>query len=125
MKWLALKTWLTLFFVDATVRLWGFKGLHKAVSREEVRQLQHPISCSRDDICRAVDLACVFYFRQVSLLERSAATALALRRKGWAAYLVLGAKIFPYETYAWVELEGKVVNDQPNLLDVYQVLERC
>lgn len=125
MKWLVLKTWLTLLFVDATMRFGGFKALHRAVLKERVSKPRNLSSCSREDICHAVDLACVFYFRQVSPLEWSAAATLFLRRHGWGADLVIGAQIFPHDTYAWVEIEGRIVNDRPNLLEVYQVLERC
>lgn len=125
MKWLVFKSWLTLLSVNATMRFGGFKALHRAVLKERVSQLRTRSGCSREDVCRAVDVACVFYFRQVSPLEWSAAATLVLRRHGWPAELVLGAQIFPHETYAWVEIEGRIVNDQPNLLDVYQVLERC
>jgi hypothetical protein len=125
MKWLVLKTLLTLLFVDATMRFGGFKALHRVVLKARVSQPRNLSGYSKEDICHAVDLACVFYFRQASPLEWSAAATLFLRRHGWEADLVIGAQIFPHDTYAWVEIEGRIVNDRPNLLEVYQVLERC
>lgn len=125
MKSLVFRSWVTLLLVDVTLRFGGFKALHRALVRERVRQARGLRSSSSGDVCHAIDLACVFYFRQVSPLERSAAATLVLRRHGWRADLVVGAQIFPYEGYAWVEIEGSIVNDRPNLLDVYQVLERC
>lgn len=125
MKWLILKSWLTLLRFDLTVRFLGFKAVHRALLRGRARQATSLNRVSIEEVCHAVDLAGVFYVRQVSPLERSAAATLVLRRYGYQADLVLGAQIFPYETHAWVEIEGRIVNDQPNLLDVYQVLERC
>lgn len=125
MKWLLFKSWLTLLFVDLIMRFRGFKALHLVLLKKPTAQIRNLSGRSAEDVCHAVDLASVFYFRQMSALERSAAATLALRSHGWQADLVLGAQIFPHDTYAWVEIEGRIVNDQPNLLDVYQVLERC
>jgi transglutaminase superfamily protein len=125
MKWLVFKSWLTLLFVDVTMHFRGFKALRRAVLKERVAQLRNLSRQSEEEVCHAVDLARVFYFRQVSRLEGSAAATLVLRKHGWQADLVIGAQILPHDTYAWVEIKGKIVNDQPNLLEVYQVLERC
>jgi hypothetical protein len=71
-----------------------------------------------------MDLACVFYFKKVLCLQRSAATTLLLRRYGWSAEMVTGVQIFPYKAHAWVELNNRVVNDKPYVSEIYQVLER-
>jgi Transglutaminase-like superfamily len=125
MKSVVFKSWMTLFLVDMTMRLRGFKALHQVMLKEGIAEHGHTKRESKEDVCRAIDLACVFYFRQVSALERSAAATLVLRRQGWRADLVIGAQVFPQETYAWVEIEGQIVNDYPNLLELYQVLQRC
>lgn len=125
MKWLVFKSWLTLLFVDLTMYFRGFKALRRVVLKEQIARPRNPSTRSEKEVCRAVDLACVFYFRQVSPLEWSAAATLVLRRDGWPADLVIGAQILPHDTYAWVEIEGRIVNDQPNLLEIYQVLEHC
>jgi hypothetical protein len=39
--------------------------------------------------------------------------------------LVIGTQLIPFQSHAWVEMEGAIVNDKPYLLDIYQVLERC
>jgi hypothetical protein len=72
-----------------------------------------------------MDLACVFYFKHVMCLQRSAATTLLLRRHGLRAELVIGAHILPFKSHAWTEIDGVVVNDKPYMMDIYRVLERC
>ena len=124
MQVLVIESWFTLLFVGLTLRLSGFKALHRLLDRQEIRQIKNRALSRSDRLSHAMDLACVFYFRRVSPLERSAAVALVLRRHGWPADLILGVQIFPYESYAWVEVEGRIVNDQPNLLEIYEVLER-
>jgi hypothetical protein len=124
MKRLVLESWLTLLFVDLMLRLCGFKTLDRLLHRQRVVQTDK-CGFSSDTLSHATDIACAFYLRQVSPLVRSAAAALLLRRHGCQADLVLGVQIFPYESYAWVEVGGRIVNDQPNLLEIYQVLDRC
>ena len=125
MTWLVVRCWLTLAFVDATMRLRGFKVMRLVVQRQEIR-LANPVNkWARENLCHAIDLACAFYFRQMSPLERSAAATLVMRSYGWRVELVIGAQILPYDTYAWVESEGEILSDQPNLLEIYQVLDRC
>ena len=124
MQLLVIESWFTLLAVNLTLHLRGFKTLHHLVHRQAVGQTKKR-GLSSDGLSYAMDIACAFYFRQVSPLERSAAAALLLRRHGWQADLILGVQIFPYESYAWAEVEGRIVNDHPNLPEIYQVLERC
>ena len=81
------------------------------------------LGCS--EICQAVDLAAVFYFRRVLCLQRSAATARLLKRYGFPAQLVIGVQQLPFAAHAWVEMSGLVVNDKPYISDIYSVLTRC
>jgi hypothetical protein len=76
-------------------------------------------------LCDAVDLACVLYFKRVLCLQRSAATAVMLRGYGWDAAMVIGVQILPFQSHAWVECQGTVVNDKTYIRDIYRVLERC
>jgi transglutaminase superfamily protein len=77
------------------------------------------------EICQAVDLAAVLYFRKVLCLQRSAATACLLKKYGFAAQLVIGVQQLPFAAHAWVELDCVVVNDKPYISDIYSVLARC
>src|ERR1700756_3994218 len=43
-------------------------------------------------VCEAVDLACVFYWKEVLCLQRSAATTCLPRRNSGPAHLSLGAE---------------------------------
>jgi hypothetical protein len=75
--------------------------------------------------CFAVDMACIWYWKQVLCLQRSAATTCLLRKHGIAAQLVIGAQQIPFRAHAWVEVSGKVVNDKPYTPEMYSVLDRC
>jgi hypothetical protein len=76
-------------------------------------------------ICAAVDVACIWYWKHVLCLQRSAATACLLRRYGVRAEMVIGAQQMPFKAHAWVEAGGQVVNDKPYTPEMYQELDRC
>jgi transglutaminase superfamily protein len=76
------------------------------------------------DICTAVETACVWFWKEVSCLHRSAVTARLLKQSGVGAQMVIGAQSLPFKAHAWVEIGGRIVNDKPYISDVYQELDR-
>ena len=66
----------------------------------------------------------VLPYQSKCLLE-SLALWYLLRRNGHDADLVLGARTLlgPLEAHAWVELEGKVLNDGPHVRQIYEPFE--
>lgn len=122
---LVLESWSLLLYFEFVMRFWGFRGLNKIVHEEKVRSAPARTLPRTADLNHAMDLACVFYFKHVMCLQRSAATTLLLRRHGLRAELVIGAQILPFKSHAWTEIDGVVVNDKPYMMDIYRVLERC
>jgi hypothetical protein len=125
MKRLIFESLILLLHVDRVMRLGGLNGLQQALRSQPMRFKSVHVIRVRDDLCRAMDLACAFYFKQVLCLQRSAATALLLRRYGHTAEMVIGAQILPFKSHAWVESNGVVVNDRPYIGELYTPLERC
>lgn len=125
MKRYLIESWVLLLLFEFEMRFRDMKTLHGIVSKHPV----HPTNCtggpSSEMLCRAMEYACVFYFRRVRCFQRSCATTLLLRHYGWDAEMVIGAQLVPFKSHAWVEIKGAVVNDKPYMLDIYQVLERC
>lgn len=78
-----------------------------------------------NQICRAVDTASIWYWKEVLCLQRSAATSCLLRRYGIPAEMVIGIRQLPFQAHAWVEVEGQVVNDRLHTRERYTVLDRC
>lgn len=106
--------------------LWrgNFAALRNRVGEDRVGK-KIPSAEEIEQICHAVDLACIWYWKQVLCLQRSAATAYLLKRYGAPAELVIGAQQMPFKSHAWVELDGRVVNDKPYMAEIYAVLDRC
>jgi Transglutaminase-like superfamily len=125
MKRLVLESWSLLLLLDLVTHFRNFNGLHNVIRTRPVHPRSDARSYTTKELCDAVDLACVFYFKRVLCLQRSGATTLLLRRYGWNAEMVIGAQILPFKSHAWVEVQGTIVNDKPHILEIYSVLERC
>jgi hypothetical protein len=122
---LVLKSWGWLLYFEFVLRFRGLPRTHEVVRNQRVCLLHGVSIPTVHKLCHAVDLACVFYFKQVLCLQRSAVTTVLLRRYGWKAEMVIGAQVRPFKSHAWVEIERSVVNDRPYMLEMYQELERC
>jgi hypothetical protein len=120
-----LESWILLVRFEVTMRSGQFQKLHQIVHETPVKASAKQGLSHREDICTAMDYACVLYFKRVLCLQRSCATTLLLRRHGWKAEMVIGAQLVPFKSHAWVEIEGAVVNDKPYVTEIFHVLERC
>lgn len=116
---------LLLIKTDLLIRFGSLQSVHSLVRKNDIADVGSRTVPSAQQLCQAIDLACVFYFKTVLCLQRSVATTLLLRRYGHKAEMVIGAQMLPFKSHAWVELAGVVVNDKPYMLEIYQVLERC
>jgi len=111
-----------LLYFEAILRRKPFHVLHEAVRCQPIRTTSDR---SATEMNHAMDIACAIYFRRVLCLQRSAATTVLLRRHGLAAEMVVGVRLLPFKSHAWVEVAGSVVNDKPYIGALYRVLERC
>jgi hypothetical protein len=120
---LVLRALMELLWIDFYL-VRGFPKVYEAVRNVRVQCLRtHTLSEST--ICHAVDVACVFYFKEVRCLQRSAAATRLLRHSSIAAEMVIGAQACPFRAHAWVEVAGRVVNDKAYVSDLYAVMDRC
>jgi hypothetical protein len=115
---------LALLYFDLFLRRGDFKALHDSVRQLPIRHVT-PRESAVDQVCAAVDLASIWYWKQAPCLQRSAAAVWLLRREGVPAQMVIGAQQLPFRAHAWVEVDGLVVNDKPYLREMYGVVERC
>ena len=124
MSLLVFKAYGKLIYFDLYLARGNFSALYEKVRNYHVRK-KVPSSRSIEEICAAVDMACIWYWKEALCLQRSAATACLLRQYGVAAKLVIGAQQMPFKAHAWVEVEDRVVNDKPYMHEMYAVLDRC
>jgi len=124
MKFLVLRAYWKLIFFDFYLARGSFAALYENVRNCPVGR---PIAISdlTEQICAAVDMACIWYWKEVLCLQRSAAAACLLKRYGVSAQMMIGAQQMPFKAHAWVEVDGRVVNDKPYMREMYAVLDQC
>jgi transglutaminase superfamily protein len=121
---LILKAYSMIIRFDRSVARGDFRALYDQV-REFPLGNEPATPCSLERTCSAVDIASIWYWKQVGCLARSASTVCLLRSRGVQAQLVIGAQRTPFKAHAWVEVDGQIVNDKPYMLEIYAVLDRC
>ena len=124
MRFLVLQAYSKLICFDIYLARGSFAALHQRVRNYPVTN-RHVAAGAVEEICAAMDMACIWYWKEALCLQRSAATACLLKNYGVPARMVIGAQQKPFRAHAWVEVEGRVVNDKPYVSEMYAVLERC
>jgi hypothetical protein len=124
MSFLVLKAYLKLIQFDLCLARGNFAPLYDKVRKYPVRQTTPPPDAV-GRICSAVDMACIWYWKEALCLQRSAATSCLLKNHGIFAQMVIGAQQLPFKAHAWVEVEGRVVNDKAYVPEIYAILDRC
>lgn len=124
MSFLAMKAYLKLVQFDLYLARGNFAALYDKVRTCPVGT-REPSTGSVEAVCAAVDMACIWYWKEALCLQRSAATACLLKGYGIPARMVIGAQPRPFRAHAWVEVDGRVVNDKPYVPEIYAVLDRC
>ena len=122
----ALLSWVLLLIVDLTIAWGGFPRLHRLIRGVRVQRHGTPpdgtaIVAAVND---AIDRAAVWYPRTMQCLPRSAVATWLLRRHGVAAVMVIGVRKMPFYAHAWVEVDGRVVNDVAKVQALYPAIDR-
>jgi hypothetical protein len=118
---LIVRAWCGLALFDAARPL-GFARLQAWLRHCRPSPRRSPASAA--DVVWSVEEACVWYVRRAACLQRSVVATWLLRGQGIAAEMVIGYRPLPFESHAWVEVDGQVVNDRPQYQRVFQVLDR-
>jgi hypothetical protein len=101
----------------------NFARLHRTVASWPVAKKTRPEDADR--ICDAMNYACAWYPKHARCLQRSVVTTCLLRTHGVPAQLVLGAQQLPFKAHAWVEVNGRALNERSDVQSNYGVWERC
>jgi len=102
----------------------NFAALRRLVLRAKLRVRAHdPFVTER--VRRAVDTACVWYYKPVLCLGRSAVLVRMLRRRGLNARLIVGTTQVPFRAHAWVQIEERIVGDPGDVAVRFLVLDEC
>lgn len=124
MRFLVPKSYLKLIQFDLYLARHNFAALYTKVREYPIGRPPNAPDAV-EQLCSAMDMACIWYWKEALCLQRSAATACLLKEHGVHAQMVIGAQQIPFKAHAWVEVDGQVVNDKPYTLEMYAVLDRC
>lgn len=69
-----------------------------------------------------VAVAAAFFPGRAVCLEQSLALYVLLRRRGVPAELRVGVQVYPFYAHAWVELDGRPVNEDPETVARFRPL---
>lgn len=121
---LLLRALLMLMAYDTLCTFSTFGRIHEMVKRWSVGN-----STTDDDtidrVCTAVNYVCIWYPKQVLCLQRAFVTTYLLRKNGVLAHMVLGAQKLPFKAHAWVEVQGRAINERSHVQATYAVWDRC
>jgi hypothetical protein len=118
---LTVESWLALAAFDLA-RPAGFARMASWLKRRHARPRR--TSAAIEDIVWSVDEACVWYLKRALCLQRSLVGTWLLRKHGIPAQMVIGCRPLPFESHAWIEVDGRVVNDRAQYPRVFTVLAR-
>lgn len=121
---LFLRAMFALLVYDALSKVCRFESIYSMVKAWKISG-RNPDPRTIDRICSAVNYACIWYPKQALCLQRSFVTTYLLRKYGVPAHLVLGAQKLPFKAHAWVEVDGRAVNERSNVQAIYAVWDRC
>jgi hypothetical protein len=102
----------------------NFTRMHRVVRQWRVAA-RVPRSDLVTDVCDAMNTACSWYPKRARCLQRSVVTGCLLRSHGIPAAIVMGAQKTPFKAHAWVEVDGRAVNERRDVQKIYGVWERC
>src|ERR1700738_1131466 len=100
-----------LFAYDIVKALCPFRTLHSMVKRWKVSSKGTTWN-TVDRVSRAVNYACAWYPKRTLCLQRSFVTIYLLRKLGISAQMVMGAQKLPFKAHAWVEVNGRAINER-------------
>jgi len=124
MSFLVLRAYWKLIYFDFYLARGNFAALY-----EKVRSCPLGPASELPDLakrtCAAVDIACIWYWKEVRCLQRSAVTTSLLRHCGVPAQMVIGALEIPFTAHAWTEVGGRAIHERRDVQKIYAVVERC
>ena len=129
MRFLFWRAFFLVMFYDMLLARDDFPGIHRRVQKYPIGKKspadEVEVEAIRDSICGALNNACVWYPRRAECLQRSAVLTCLMRAYGLPAEMVIGTQKLPFRAHAWVELNGRVVNDKQDVPQLYAEIARC
>lgn len=119
---LVLRALARLILFDLYLLRGNFNVLHQKVRNHPVAKKTYTQAVI-DQVIYAMDMASIWYYKEIKCMQRSAAVASLLRDFGIPAEMVIGSQQVPFKSHAWTEVDGKVVSDKPYMRELWAVVD--
>lgn len=106
---------LTIARFHATARLLGVRRALRAAQAPCAPVTHQDAAAITDVTASRVATAGAFYPARALCLEQSLALCSLLRRQGVAAELRIGVQSLPFQAHAWVEVDGRPLNEDADV----------
>jgi hypothetical protein len=125
LQWLPVRVLVQLLMYDLQMAFLGFGWIYRQWERSQSRANALRFSAAEEArLFAAFAKASVFYWKPVRCLQRCIVLGRLLRKSGVAARIVVGYRPVPFFSHAWLEIDGRVVNDSPIYAERLAVLDR-
>lgn len=114
--YLFVEAYFTLIQVNYLFKKNKILGIIKRLKMYDVKKLKKTVSQSRiTELSVALDNACFLFTKKIRCLEWAAVLTLMCLRRNIKAIFKIGVQNYPFLAHAWVEIDGEVVADDPNV----------
>jgi hypothetical protein len=106
------------------MKLKGFYATIKLIKKFQKLQVNYiiPQTDDLDNLANIVNDACMIYPTRTKCLEWAMTFVLMALKRRWKCNLEIGLQNYPFMAHAWVECDGKVVRDSPNLREEMAII---
>ena len=104
---------------DTLMKVLGFHRISQILTRRLVKRTVNAVQTLQ--VCAAIERARIWYPKEIKCMQHSAAIAYLLARCGLNPRLAIAGRSMPFQSHAWVELDGIVINDTQRVQQFYKV----
>jgi hypothetical protein len=123
-SFLSVDAYLTLILTDLGLTTLGLQGMWRRFTKSRQK---HSSTRNPDTVTNLASIALSafkWYRPGIACMHRAFAAYWFLRRHRIPAELCLGVKTCPFSSHAWVEFQGRVLDDSPDVKDRFRVIAK-
>src|SRR5262249_8067626 len=128
--WLTIKALLFFLLLDMGLKLFGFAKVYELITgrKTKIRPVYRGRDHDQETVNRvgaAVAKATRYYYRKrIDCLPKSLTIFFLLVSEGIKVDLCFGVELYPFSAHAWVEYQGEVIGDVPQIKKQYTLINK-
>jgi hypothetical protein len=111
---------LTFAVYDILMKLLGFHRICRIIERRAFKKQKTDLLRILQ-VCAGVERARIWYPKEIKCMQHSVVIKFLLAHSGLNARLAIAGRCMPFQSHAWVELDGTVINDTQRVQQYYRV----